>query len=574
MFRLASFIVPLWLLCFPAFAEEAVSYRSEIVAQAELVGSVYEIQLGKPFTVFLRMALNPGWHTYTDPPGDAGLPVTIDWTLPAGFKAGGIEWPKAETFREGNLTTYGYSGNVSFPVTITPPESGIEGEITLKATANWLACKDICVPETAQLVLRLPVAASSPVEVPKAIISKTATENYSLPFVLLLALAGGVILNLMPCVFPVLSLKCLAVVKQGEVSRKAARVEGVAYALGILISFATIAGLLIVLKQAGYALGWGFQMQSPVFVSAMALLLFAIGLSLSGVFALPALLGRTGLVTADHSGFAGSFSTGVLAALVATPCTAPFMAAAIGYALAQPAVIALLIFEALGFGLALPFLLVSWLPRLRALLPKPGAWMLRLKEILAFPMYLSAVWLLWVLARQSGADAAMLVLTAAVLLALLLWLLRHRAGWIAALLAAALVVTTLHQVSRMEIQAATSLANDQGEVFNIERIEELRRSGKGVFVNATAAWCITCQVNEKTTLGTERVQRFLAERNIVYMIADWTRSDPAITEFLQSFGRRGVPLYVYYPSQGEPVLLPQLLTPQIVEAAIDDGSDG
>ncbi len=385
-----------------------------------------------------------------------------------------------------------------------------------------------------------------------------------------LALLGGLLLNLMPCVLPVLSMKALALVKSGAGDRRGARIEGLAYTAGVLTTFMAVAALLILARSAGAHIGWGFQLQSPLVVAALAYLLFLVGLNLSGLF-------EVNLPMAS-SGGSSAFATGALAVLVATPCTAPFMAPALGFALTQPPLLTLTVFAALGMGLALPFLVVSLVPGLARLLPRPGAWMVRLRQGLAFPMYASAAWLVWVLARQAGPDAVLAVLAGATLLAFGLWLaapaerspgrLARGTGFVAAALALALLAVPAGS-NRAGASAATELSA-LGEPFSATRLDDARATGSPVFVEMTAAWCITCQVNEQIALSGGSFADLLATTGTIYLIGDWTNRDPAVTAFIESFAHPGVPLYVVYSSAGgAPEVLPQVLTPGIVRRALE-----
>jgi Thiol:disulfide interchange protein len=397
---------------------------------------------------------------------------------------------------------------------------------------------------------------------------------------LLLAMAGGIILNLMPCVFPVLSLKALSLIGQSGQSQTHIRRHGLVYTFGVLASFGLLALLLIVLKAGGAQIGWGFQFQSPLFVLLTAYLMFAVGLSLSGVFYFGGSVAGLGSGLANKSGYAGSFFTGVLATVVATPCTAPFMAAALGYALTQPPAQLLAVFLSLGLGLALPYLLLSWWPGLQRRLPRPGAWMDKLKQAMAFPMYAAAVWLIWVLARQAGADAAALALGGIVLIGFAAWL--HAAtrsggatatkiGSAIAGLAVVLALGGGYSAVKLGAPAqADAQATHNWQAFDNARLQTLLDEGKPVFLNFTAAWCISCLVNERVALSHTRVMDAFAADDITYLKGDWTNRDPAITAFLASFGRSGVPLYLFYPAgkSTEPVQLPQILTPDIVLATV------
>ncbi len=420
-----------------------------------------------------------------------------------------------------------------------------------------------------------------------------------------LALAGGLVLNLMPCVLPVLSVKALGLVQHAGGRGAVLRWHGAAYTVGVLASFAAVAGALIALRRGGEQLGWGFQLQSPVFVTLLAYVLFAMALSLSGVIVLGGRLAGTGHALGARAGYAGSFFTGVLATVAATPCTAPFMGAAVGYAVTQPATTALLVFEALGLGLALPYLVLTLAPAWRRFLPPPGAWMATLKQLLAFPLYASVAWLVWVVSQQAGPRGVGAALAGLVLLGAAAWLYgvsrNARAAWrrgatIAAmgLVTAAVALGPLAGATSPPPSASllgegppslaspappgsASVASGPGwEPFSVKRLTELRAAGRPVFVNVTAAWCLTCLVNERVTLRSRTVTAGFARKGVVTLKADWTKRDPTITQMLGAFGRSGVPLYLFYSAgaaggrgAGEPTVLPQILSEGAVLAAIE-----
>ena len=393
----------------------------------------------------------------------------------------------------------------------------------------------------------------------------------------LLALIGGVILNLMPCVFPVLSIKVLALVEQAHGSRTEVRRHGLAYTGGVLAAFAALGAVLLGVRAAGAEVGWGFQLQSPVAVALLAYLLLAMGLSLSGVFHLGSSLQGLGHGLMRRSGLAGSFFTGVLAAVVATPCTAPFMGTAVGFALTQPAAFALAVILALGLGLALPFLALTWAPQLIGRLPRPGAWMETLRQILAFPVYATVAWLVWVLGQQVGPAGLFAALVGLVLVGLAAWSFnsaQSAGGWgrrlatgtlAAALVGIAVAVAGLEQDRGSPPSASTA----RHERFTQARLDELLAARRPVFVNMTAAWCITCLVNERAALATQAVQAAFAAKGVAYLEGDWTSRNPEITRLLEKHGRSGVPLYLLYTGDGEPAVLPQILTPATVLAEID-----
>jgi thiol:disulfide interchange protein DsbD len=400
-----------------------------------------------------------------------------------------------------------------------------------------------------------------------------ATTADERPFwlLLLMALAGGVLLNLMPCVFPVLSLKAMSLVSGGS---GAPRAHAGAYTAGVLVSFTALAALLLALRAAGEAIGWGFQLQSPWFVGLLAFLLFAMGLSLSGVFELGTRWMGMGQRLTEREGLRGSFFTGVLATLVASPCTAPFMGTALGLAVLLPSWQAMSVFLALGLGLALPLAAVGAVPALARLLPRPGPWMDTFKQLMAFPLYLTVVWLVWVFAGQTGPDGVAALLGGLVALAFALWLAgrpaarRPTAVASHAAVALALLGALAALGSAIRNQAGPVDAADANwEPFSEQRLAEVNADPEqAAFVNMTADWCVTCLVNERVALNTERVRSAMRDHDVVYFKGDWTRRDPAITRYLERFDRSGVPLYVFYPAAGAdaPVVLPQILTPAAV----------
>ena len=417
---------------------------------------------------------------------------------------------------------------------------------------------------------------STPDPVPTAQASDLALSS-----ALLFAILGGLILNLMPCVFPVLAIKALALARQAGAGPAVRLVHGLIYTAGVLTFFALVAGLLLALRAAGAAIGWGFQLQSPVFVALMAYLFLVMGLALAGGLTIGTrLMGLAGAAgaKADH-GHLGTFVTGALAALVAAPCTAPFMGAALGYALVQSWYIALAIMLALGFGLALPFLVLAVVPGLAARLPRPGAWMSVLEQLLAFPLLATAAWLTWVLSVQTGSAGVGTLLAGALSLVFGLWLLERsrnaRRGWrwLTLVLAPVSLIAALGLAvgtGRLDVATVRTAATDgpRAEPWSAGRLAQARADGRPVLVNMSAAWCISCLVNERVALSSDAVAKAMAGADVLYLKGDWTNRDPAITDYLAGFGRSGVPIYVVYPVNGKPRLLPQLLTEQIVLDAL------
>ena len=378
------------------------------------------------------------------------------------------------------------------------------------------------------------------------------------------AVLGGLLLNIMPCVFPILSLKALSLAKAGG-DEGSARREAVAYTAGAVLICLGLGAALLGLRAGGVAAGWAFQLQDPRVILSLLLLVTAIALNLAGLFELPAVTGGDRLAT--RGGLSGAFWTGALAAFVATPCTGPFMGAALGAALVLPTAVALAVFAGLGFGLALPFLLLGFVPALRRRLPKPGAWMARFRRLLSVPMFLTALALAWVLGRQAGADGMALGLAAAMVLGLALWWVGRRQGhgrvWVPLAPAALAAVASMLLVPAIATEPAnaTSQSGLKTEPFTEARLAALQQEGRPVFVYFTADWCVTCKVNEKGALEREQVAEAFAQSQVAVLVGDWTRGDAAIGRFLEKHGRSGVPLYLYY-APGKPVeILPQVLTP-------------
>jgi thiol:disulfide interchange protein DsbD len=372
----------------------------------------------------------------------------------------------------------------------------------------------------------------------------------------------------------VLALKVVGLAGMGH---GRARWQAVAYTAGVLVAFAGLGAALLAARQAGSAAGWGFQFQSPVFVAGMAWLLFAVGLNLSGAYEIGTGLMRTGQGLAARPGQLGSFFTGLLAVVVATPCTAPFMGVAIAAGLAAPPAVTMLVFLAMGVGLASPYAVLAAVPALWRLAPKPGRWMELLRQALAFPMYAASAWLVWVISQEAGPSGVLATATGLVLLGFAGWVLGatqrsegrgRRIGQSAAMAALLAALAVLSGITTDAAGAATK-AESGVERFSAARLAELRAEGRPVFVNMTAAWCVTCLVNERVAIGTEAMRRAFAERQVTYLKGDWTRQDAQITEYLRANGRDGVPLYVYYPPHGQPSVLPQILTENTLLAALD-----
>jgi thiol:disulfide interchange protein len=690
-------------LALPAVTAAQIASVKTDEVRAELVAHAPQgLVAGQPVWLGLAIEHAPHWHTYWKNPGDSGLPTTLNWQLPAGVTAGEIAWPTPTRLPVGPLVNYGYEGKLLLPVPVTLPADFKAEALDVKLSAQWLVCKDVCIPQQGEFALRVPAKAStaghaaafaaawaaqpkdaataaraelvdnakalrvtigglpeawrgkelaffaeiagviehaakvtgrwdgatwqadvpisaqrfeSPTQMHAVLTTPgvaagtrvnlaiagawpalaaaatpalqspadaaatpvaTGAAPFGLAFALLFALVGGALLNLMPCVFPILSLKVLGFAGHAH-SRRALVGGGIAYSAGVVLSFVALAGLLIALKSGGEQIGWGFQLQSPGFVAALAVLFTVIALNLAGLFEFGSILPSGAAALRLRHPMADSFLTGVLAVAVASPCTAPFMGAALGFAFTLPAAQALLVFATLGAGMALPYLAMCAWPGLARAMPKPGAWMATFKSVMAFPMLATVVWLTWVLGQQTGIDGAAALLGVLVALAFALWAWGRvdsergaRLAWngIGVVLLGLSLAWALP--TWREAQAAPATGDSTTwQPWSAERVAALQAEGRIVFVDFTAAWCVTCQVNKRTTLGDARLLAEVQTRKVALLRADWTRRDAAISNELARLGRNGVPVYaIYRPGQAAPTLLPELLTVQTVLNAL------
>ncbi len=651
---------------------------------------------GKTVWLGLQLTHQKDWHTYWKNSGDSGLPTTLQWTLPVGVAAGDIDWPLPKKIPIGNLANYGFADTVLLPVplTITPAfQAAASGnEIEVKLKANWLVCRQECIPEEGEFTLKLPVKGSTALNsaafkaafaarpaplmgttgvlpdssvqingkaikltvqgLPVALRGKTldffpetpevietaapwtqswngavwsaqvplSTQRSNSPSVmpvvlaadgqgyrtelkvlgawpaaaaanasavpaapaqppitllaaLLGALLGGMLLNLMPCVFPVLAIKVMSFTRHAN-DRRGHRVSGLAYSAGVVLSFLALGALMLALRSAGEQLGWGFQLQSPVTVAALAALFTVMGLNLAGLFEFGQFLPSRVLLVEAKNPAINAFLSGVLAVAIASPCTAPFMGASLGLALALPALQALLIFTMIGVGMALPYLAASLIPAVARLLPRPGAWMETFRRAMAFPMFATVVWLVWVLGQQSGIDGAGALLALLVALSAVLWALtlHGRSRLILATIALALCALLAGSIGQNVFKPVTSstdnASSERWQAWVPGRVEQALSAGTPVFVDFTAAWCVTCQYNKKTTLANADVLADLAAKNVTLLRADWTRRDPVISAALAQLGRNGVPVYVVYQSGKAPVVMSEILSVPEVRAVL------
>ena len=643
----------------------------EVTSESEAMMKGDELLLG------LNFKLTPGWHTYWKNPGDAGEGASVTWQLPKGFQASEILWPGPEAIPVEPLMTFGYEDEITLLTKIKALDAAVFPAI-VKAKVSWYTCKDICVPQEANLELTIQNGekintffanelSNVFLNLPKELSSKHRVEalddNYFLQMeldgntpvssayffpeeyglssyskeqileinknslslqisqsevdlklqnfagVLLLnnqdsrtffnvnlnlnnnqkqeslsiselvltiifAFIGGLILNAMPCVFPILSIKILNFVEQSEGSKEKMIQHGLSFSAGVLVTFLSIAGLLLLLKSGGESIGWGYQLQSPLMVTILIYLFVAIGITFMSNLVLGGQLAQLGNINQGYGDITSSFLTGVLAVIVASPCTAPFMGSAVGIALLQPGFITIAIFVSLGLGFAAPYLLLSFYPSLLKVLPKPGAWMETLKQFMAFPMWGSALWLTWVLSGQVQTDSVLMVLLGALFIALGLWILEKNqssdgfAKWmslssVTILLGAALWLAPT-DYENIEQDTSSDLNS-----YSPELLDSLLAENKPVFLNFTADWCITCKVNETIVLNQVSIKNALESKGIVYLKADWTRKDETIANKLAQYGRTGVPLYLLYSSEGIPVILPELLTEDMLLSYIE-----
>ncbi len=562
-----------WLVCEEICIPEDQEVALTLVATSDSPGA--DPAWAELFENTRRALPQPAPWPTTVATGSDGLRLSIDASLPADRVSDVAFFPYEDGWIDNAAEQEARIGAEALTVDLQPGYRPLEGILE-----GIIVIEEALETGTARQAFRV---VAEPVLAPAGLAGPDITVLNAFLF----ALMGGLILNLMPCVFPVLSMKALALAAKAHGERQHAAIGGAVFTLGVLVSFAAIAGSLIALQAGGTQVGWGFQLQSPVFVTLLAYLLFAVGLSLSGVFAVGSSLMGIGGNLSAVSGHRGAFLTGVLAAIVATPCTAPFMGAAIGFALTQPAAVSMGVFLALSLGMALPYLLLSLFPSLLRFLPRPGAWMERLKQALAFPMYASAIWLVWVLSQQTGPQGVLVALAGILLIAFAAWL--HGAtregarGWrvtgavgasAAVILALVLVRLPAPAPSPASPVATASLPSDglAYEPYSADRLAQLRRENRAVFVNFTAAWCVTCLVNDRVALATQEVADAFARWDVAYLKGDWTNRDPEITAALREFGRSGVPLYVFYPpadSGRDPIVLPQILTEAAVVSTLD-----
>ncbi len=576
-----------WLVCSDVCIPEGADLSIDLpvvgsspLADSRWVSAFKEAQFALPGTL-------PGWNTAARVENGKAI---ITLAAPAGTKIEASAlffYPLRDEIiaNAGHQITGKSADGLSLTIPMADPVNTtlqtLDG-VVVSATGWGSAHAGKAVAISAPVVYGKPTAGVSPTKAA----SGPASSGDDLGFLvaLLFAFIGGLFLNLMPCVFPVLGIKVMGFVQHAQGDQRRLKLQGFAFLAGVVGSFWVLAGLLIALRAGGASVGWGFQLQSPVFITLLALLFLLMALNLSGVFEMGLRLQSAagGIQTKQNRGpVVDAFLSGVLATIIATPCTAPFMGAALGYTLSQSAFVSLLVFTAVGFGVAAPVVALSLFPGWLRHLPKPGAWMDGFKQFMAFPLYATVVWLVWVLGSQQGNDGAAMLLSGMVIVAFAAWL--YGRWQLENPLRAVITAVTLFVVgaaiawpgptgSLVAKGAGQVSATDQWIPFSKEKVAELRSQGRAVFIDFTATWCITCQVNKRVALNDNAVVQRFSELNIVRMKADWTVKDAAITEALAEFGRNGVPLYVFYPAGGEPKLLPEILTPAIVLSSLSSPS--
>lgn len=731
-----------WTLPFQVFSTEATSIFGNAAAashvKVDLVQEEETVQPGRPFWIALRLDLEKDWHVYWKNPGDAGIPLKVDWKLPEGFKMGSLQWPFPEKFTMAEMVGFGYEDEVILLAQVIPP-SQIDSlaKLDIKAQVNWLVCSDLtCQPGSGTADLQLALAKNRPVvrsdvtaifekarakipkshvevktvrkqgivqlEVPSSqsqtekisgiyffpeqkdvidhtidptVAASTKTPNkylvnlkgsdeiganssylkgvlvvhkqigaqesiqaididspieeegdhevisylaaqgknstltvggsstssnstHSFQFeggvglALLFAFLGGMILNLMPCVLPVMSFKVMSFVKMAGESRSLTIKHGLMFSLGVIISFWILASAMLILRTYGQAVGWGFQLQEPLFVVILATLLFIFALSLFGLFEwgmfFASWAGQAQVQKAQSSSYTGSFLSGVLATAVATPCTGPFLGSAVGFAVTLPVFQSLLIFTSLGFGMSFPYLLLAAFPSFLRFMPKPGAWMETFKQLMGFLLLATVLWLMWVFSAQTDAFSLICLLAGFLFFSIGAWIYGRGCSIISsrrkrifsfafvmlfAFIGCKAILLPRASWYNQDSTSQVKLTKDQWEGwedFSPERVAQLRSEGTPVLIDFTAKWCLICQANH-LVLDSKNVKDQLDRSGVVKMKADWTKNDPIITQELSKFGRNSVPLYVLYGADDsqEPLILPQVLTPDVIAGHLD-----
>lgn len=502
------------------------NYETDKV-KVTLLTSYDAISPHQDLDVLVKFEMKKGWHIFAQDPGDIGLPTKVEWKLPQWYQVENVQWSRFQKFESDGIVQYGYDKTAYYRAAIKP-YADARGRAEFSGKITWLACLDECIPEKFMFNFTLPVTnhdlivnkhfAEASLSAQKMFMdSHTDIQNQSLWMVILMAFLGGIILNFMPCIFPILTIKAISLA-QGTINKTKSRIEALIYMAGVIASFLVIATVLVWLRSTGEEIGWGFQLQSPLFVMIMIVVFFIIFLMLLDVVNIRnPFANRVGRISFTRRKV-NAFFTGFFAVLIASPCTAPFMGIAIGYTLSQPIYVYYPVFLSLSLGYALPFTLVGMFPKVvHKVLPKPGKWMDILKKIFAIPVFLTCVWLIWVLSSQ------------------------------------------MQNRPEMEFKSLS------WQKFDAQKVEALVQNNKPVFIDFTAKWCITCLMNKKIALQSDDFVTLAQERGLNLFRADWTNNDAAVSKALEAYGRSSIPLYIYYDGHGNDYkILPQLLTPKIL----------
>ncbi|CAN5689961.1 hypothetical protein BH11VER1_BH11VER1_39240 [soil metagenome] len=569
---------------------------------ATLLSEQGTIAPGKTFRVAVKLEHQATYHTYgkvLPPDITTGLPTKIVWNLPEGWKVDELPWPPThETESTGGTKVQGYAGTVYLPAALTAPANLAAGSsVALEGRVDGLVCDPkSCMPIKLPISLTLSVGAEALVDQAQAEIFKSLDQTSSvsasvssaskaapkvertLASLLMLAFVGGLILNIMPCVFPVLGIKIMSVVNQSGEDRRQVVLHGLAYTLGVLVSFWALASILLALRAAGGQIAWGFQLQSPIFVFLLTVFLFAFGLNMAGLFEVGSSAVGVGSDLTRKSGLGGSFFSGLLATVVATPCAAPFLAPALAYALSLNAIPSLLFFTVIGLGLASPYLILSLFPKLVGLLPRPGAWMESFKQAMSFLMFATAAFLVWTLAGMVDEYGLLKTLLGLVIVSLACWIYGR---WSVPYKSTstrikAVVLSLLLLLGGLNLAWPEAKNHDglQWQEWSPEKVQSLRDEKKPVYIDFTARWCATCQTN-KLTYRSKPLQEEFKRRGIVTLKADWTNNDPRITQALADLDKAAVPVNILYvPDRKEPVMLPEILTVEVVKTALAELDKG
>ncbi len=597
---------------------------AEIYVTPRLIADQDTIEAGKSFRLGIKLSMKPGWHTYYKFPGDAGMATSIQWTLPKGFHSSSLKWQRPNRFTEAGITTFGYQDETLITTKVTPPaDLPVGRRIEFKALVKWLSCKEICIPGKQEVTLTLSVA--QPSHSVNSNSAEFATANFDGPIselstadhshnsvldiqfkpdsqsenhlntatYLFFAWLGGLILNFMPCVLPVVAIKVLGWIEQSRHSSRSVRISNLVYIAGILISFATLAGVVIAAQAAGHKLGWGFQFQYPPFLIFMSAVVLLFALSLFGLFHVGVGGEQTISKLADRNDLVGTFFKGVLATILSTPCTAPFLGTALGFALVQPWWLVLTFFVAIGIGMSTPYLILMINPDWLRHFPKPGIWMEKLKEFMAFVLLATVAWLLSVLSDEIGHDGTFAVIYFLISVSLAGWFTSRFSNlsqstlrrWSVRLLSLGAIAISAQLLlgGRSDLLApidkqikgtangespSSSVATNSltWQPFTIEFLDQSLHTNKTVFIDFSAQWCLTCKANENLVLNSPTIVSKMKEFKVVTIKADWTAQDPTITRMLAKFKRSGVPLYVVFPAghADSPIILPEVITVQLV----------